>query len=97
VEDAIAAAIRRLMSAIFCFAQAHGVRKMLSGQFGDVGVLDRDMAGRLASLPRDAGDTVRLPGNTGIYQFTGSNGVRITMVDPRIMSKAIGNAGAKKK
>jgi hypothetical protein len=60
-------------------------------------VLNRDTAGRLACLPRDAGACVRLPGNTGIYQFTGSNGVRITMVDPKIMSKAIGNAGAKKK
>ncbi len=61
------------------------------------GVLNRDIAGRLSCLPRDTDNAVRLPGNTGIYQFTGSNGVRITMVDPRIMSKAIGNAGAKKK
>ena len=70
---------------------------MLAGQFEDLGVLNRDMAGRLACLPRDKDNAVGLPGNTGIYQFTGSNGVRITMVDPRIMSKAIGNAGAKKK
>nr|WP_294549080.1 hypothetical protein [uncultured Rhodopila sp.] len=93
----MAAAIRRLMSAIFCFAQAHGVRRTLALNVEGLEVLNRDMAGRPACLPRDAGDTVRLPGNTGIYQFTGSNGVRITMVDPRIMSKAIGNAGAKKK
>ncbi len=70
---------------------------MMSVNVEGLEVLNRDMAGRLACLPREADGAARLPGNTGIYQFTGSNGVRITMVDPRIMSKAIGNAGAKKK
>jgi hypothetical protein len=91
-EDAVAALVGRLMSAIFCFART----KRRVDTLGDLEALNRDMAGRLASLPRDAAPTLRLPGDPGIYQFTGSNGVRITMVDPRIMGKAIGNAAAKK-
>ena len=33
---------------------------------------------------------------TGIYQFTGSNGLRVTMVDPVKLNKATANVGGKR-